>query len=130
MLRTCKVCTQEKPYDPAAKRESPAMGFIGYTCYACHRLKCNLRREGLDVTDPDALAQQAERKAFRKRQKGIMQVSKPYGIMLAEAQSALDAWHAQNPEQVSPEHLAKAVAYAQHKLNLFGSDAFDYRKAR
>lgn len=130
MLRTCKVCTQQKPYDPTAKRESPAMGFVGYTCYACYRLKCNLRYAGLEVTDPNAIAQQAEHKALRKRQKqeSIRAVSKPYGIMVQEAQIALDnELQTSLPSQKHLGLLEKNLAYAKRKLELFGADAFDYQ---
>lgn len=35
--KVCKICAQEKPFDPTQKRESKANGFVGNTCVDCAR---------------------------------------------------------------------------------------------
>lgn len=34
-MKLCKVCNQLKPYDPTAKRQSKAQGFVGHVCWDC-----------------------------------------------------------------------------------------------
>jgi len=71
-----------------------------------------------------------EFKALRKHQKqeSIRAVSKPYGIMVQEAQIALDKeLQTSLPSQKHLGLLEKNLAYAKRKLKLFGADAFDYQ---
>ena len=36
MKKLCKTCKQEKPFDPEAKRQSKAGGFMGNVCWTCY----------------------------------------------------------------------------------------------
>ena len=36
--RICNICNQEKPYNPAEKRNSIASGFYGMRCWSCQRI--------------------------------------------------------------------------------------------
>lgn len=36
--KTCKVCRLEKPYDPKAKKNSKASGFMGKVCWDCRNV--------------------------------------------------------------------------------------------
>lgn len=134
-MRLCKICGQTKPYDPSAPRESKEMGFIGYTCYACHRLKVNLKRVGLCITDPDAPAKRLQRKAQQK-QTGIKIMSKPYGEMLLDAQSTLDSWLKANTEPYTysqssmRDSLQYKLDYAKRRVAQFGATAYDYKALR
>lgn len=64
--RTCKICNQEKPYDPTAKRQSKAQGFVGNVCWTCHKQAQALRyQEAMGLTDPAYVARKAEVKALK-----------------------------------------------------------------
>lgn len=46
-MKTCKVCTQEKPFDLNAKRQSKAAGFVGKVCWDCHVAAQKLKMQSL-----------------------------------------------------------------------------------
>ena len=62
-LRTCKQCNQDKPFDPAAPRDSAARGFSGYTCWTCHKAKRNDQYQDPVVREHKAQEAKARRDA-------------------------------------------------------------------
>lgn len=149
MLRTCVYCDETKSYDPTAKRESAAMGFVGYTCVPCHRLKAKLAKYNLDITESNAIAQYTELKAQRALSRAqdpfkpraprkpakpkFAPLSKPYGEVVREAQSALDQFDAEYPYELDSQHrssLVYALNRAEHKAKLFGVTAFDVKSTK
>lgn len=96
-MRTCKICAQEKPYDPQGAKPK-ARGFMGHVCWDCYVRAQRLKSRGLDPKniklDAELQAQQAKRRALNQRllearaQRVLYKLSPEY---IAQVQATLEA---------------------------------------
>jgi len=93
-MKTCKVCNQLKPFDPAIKGQSKAAGFMGKVCWDCYVRASRLKSRGLD---PNDLAKDAELEAQR-------------ALRLAHTKQAAEARAERALRKLSPEYVAAQLA--------------------
>lgn len=111
-MKLCKECNELKPYDPHAKRQSKAQGFVGLVCWDCFV--------------------RTQRAKMQERATAKNPQDRTYGAMVRKAQRALDKLSTM-PDSPNVDHQRKAFEYelerAQLKVARFGATAYDFTQA-
>ena len=111
-MKHCKVCNQEKQYNPAKPRGTKSSGFQGAVCWDCFVVAQRARAQGFDPADPAY----AEFKELRLRGRNLR---------VYHAEQALEARVKALELKVVARRAQLAVRIAQYEAHKAATQAYN-----